>query len=810
MGRWGWGDLGSRPLVFPALALGLGCALGPWAGGRPLALLVASLLLAGLALLGRRRTGAHLVLLTSLALLGAGIAALQADPGGPLLPTDRPVRLEGDVQAVERWATGTRMLLAVARADGAGGLRQRVQLWAPPGGTPLFAGQRVALTASLHPLAGPLNWGEWDWSRAARRRSVTAAGRFDPFTVLPTRPAPAFGPWLEARRAHLLSVARSTAPSGDAAALYAALGAGLRAELSPEWEALFARSGLAHVLSVSGLHVAALAVLVLVGFRMALVRLFPGPARRWEARRPAALLAIPALWAYVAFTGWQGPAVRSALMASVVFAGYVLGRAPDTLQALGLAACAVLLFDPASVADLSLQLSFLAVLALVVLTPPLRDALGVARPDPAHAHPLALRLQRMREGILQTLAASAAVTLATAPLVAGAFHRVSVAGLVSNVVCLPACGLLTILAALGSALVCVLPPAAAPVAWVGTRVAWLLLRAVELFAGLPGASVSSPAFGAWAAFAWVAGLGAFALGRGRVRWIALLVPFSGAAVLLGPGLRPGPVLAATFLAVGQGDAALVSSRGIHMLVDGGGAPGAGSDPGARTVLPSLREQGIRRLGLVVLSHAHPDHALGLVAVLREVPTERIWLPPGPLGPLERAVVEAAPGARVERVTAGRAMLLGEAQVEVLSPPGEDHALQTVNDRSLVLRVRAGSASLLLPGDIEAPAEEALHPGQLSVVKAPHHGSRTSSTRELVDETRPGLVVFSVGAHNRFGFPHPEVVGRWRAVGSRTLRTDLDGAVRISSDDGRRLSWESFHGEHGQLRAPGGRIGPRSR
>jgi len=156
------------------------------------------------------------------------------------------------------------------------------------------------------------------------------------------------------------------------------------------------------------------------------------------------------------------------------------------------------------------------------------------------------------------------------------------------------------------------------------------------------------------------------------------------------------------------------------------------------------------------------------------------------------------------------MLLGEAQVEVLSPPGEDHALQTVNDRSLVLRVRAGSASLLLPGDIEAPAEEALHPGQLSVVKAPHHGSRTSSTRELVDETRPGLVVFSVGAHNRFGFPHPEVVGRWRAVGSRTLRTDLDGAVRISSDDGRRLSWESFHGEHGQLRAPGGRIGPRSR
>jgi len=796
MGRWGWGDLGSRPLVFPATAFGGGCALGPLGVVPPLACIAAACLLACCALHLRRRPGAHLLLLAGAVLLGLGLSTGQAERRGPPLPVEVPVQLEGEVASVERSGAGTRLLLAVAR-DGLGrAVRERVQLWAPPGGIPLFAGQRVLLTATLHPLAGPGTWGEWDWTSAARRRSVAHAGRYDPFTALPAGRPPLLGPWLDAERARYLARARSAAPSADAAALSAALGAGLRAELSPEWEARFAVSGLAHVLSVSGLHVAALAVLVLVALRWALVRLLPALARRRDARRPAALLALPVLWAYVAFTGWQGPAVRSALMASAVFGGLVLGRSPDTLHALALAAWAVLLADPASIADLSLQLSFLAVLALVLLTPAVRGLVPLARPDPVHASPRRLRLQRMREGMLGTVAASAAVTAATVPLVAGAFHRISVAGLLSNVVCLPLCALLTSLAAAGAALGATLPAAAGPVMWAATRVAWLLLRAVDLFAGLPGAALAAPGFGAWAGGAWALGLLAFALGKGRIRALGLLAPLAAAAVFLGPHLRPEPLLTATFLAVGQGDAALVSSRGAHALVDGGGSP-TGSDPGARTVLPALREQGIRRLHLLVLSHPHPDHALGLLAVLREIPVDRIWLPPGPRGALERAVVEAARGAEVEAVAAGRSLPLGGASVDVLAPDERDAGLRTLNDLSLVLRVRAGATSLLFPGDIEAPGEEGLHPGRVTVVKAPHHGSRTSSTRALVEETHPALVVFSVGAHNRFGFPHPEVVSRWEEVGSRTLRTDLDGAVRVVSD-GRAAAWESFRGQSGSL------------
>ena len=358
-------------------------------------------------------------------------------------------------------------------------------------------------------------------------------------------------------------------------------------------------------------------------------------------------------------------------------------------------------------------------------------------------------------------------------------------------VCLPLCGVVTALGAAGAALSCVLPWAAGPVVWAGTWAAALLLRAVEAFAELPGAAIGVPGFGPWASVAWGTGLLAFALARGRLRRACLLVPAAAAVVFLGPVLRPAPLLGVTFLAVGQGDAAVMSSGGAHLLLDGGGTPG-GADPGTRTVLPYLREQGIHRLALVVLSHPHPDHALGLVAVLREVPVERIWFPPGPLGPLERAVVEAAPGARVETVSAGRRLALGDALVEVLSPPEDAPGLVTVNDRSLVLRVRAGETTFLFPGDIEAPAEGTLHLGPVSVVKAPHHGSRTSSTPALVAETHPRLVVFSVGRHNRFGFPHPDVVARWQDVGSQALRTDEDGAVRVTSD-GHTVRWESFRG-----------------
>ncbi|MFP2934040.1 ComEC/Rec2 family competence protein, partial [Pyxidicoccus sp. 3LG] len=251
-------------------------------------------------------------------------------------------------------------------------------------------------------------------------------------------------------------------------------------------------------------------------------------------------------------------------------------------------------------------------------------------------------------------------------------------------------------------------------------------------------------------------------------------------------LMPEPGLRVTFLAVGQGDAVVLSSRGHHALVDGGGVPG-GADPGERFVLPYLRHQGISRLDLAVLSHPHPDHALGLASALAQVPTGRLWLPAGDGGgPLSRQVVAAARDAHVEEVQADHPPLrLGEATLEVLGPPGpeERELLESVNDRSVVLRVRHGDVTVLLAGDVEEDGEAALveRVGEVTVMKAPHHGSRTSSTEALLARARPRHVVFCVGRRNRYGFPHPEVEARYRALGSECWRTDLEGAITVESD-----------------------------
>ncbi|HEX4622499.1 MAG TPA: hypothetical protein VH208_13125, partial [Myxococcaceae bacterium] len=154
-------------------------------------------------------------------------------------------------------------------------------------------------------------------------------------------------------------------------------------------------------------------------------------------------------------------------------------------------------------------------------------------------------------------------------------------------------------------------------------------------------------------------------------------------------------------------------------------------------------------------------------------------------------VTRAAGLAAEEVAAGHPpFALGDAKIEVLGPPADARLAQTTNDRSVVLRLSYRDVSFLLTGDIEEAGEEALAPGGATVVKAPHHGSRTSSSEPFVGATRPRYVVFCVGRANRFHFPAPEVEARYQAVGARCLRTDLDGAVEISTD-GEQIDVQTF-------------------
>jgi competence protein ComEC len=233
-----------------------------------------------------------------------------------------------------------------------------------------------------------------------------------------------------------------------------------------------------------------------------------------------------------------------------------------------------------------------------------------------------------------------------------------------------------------------------------------------------------------------------------------------------------------YLSVGQGDAALLRlPDGSAVLIDGGGAAPGGRDPGERDVLPLLRDLGVRRLAAVFMSHPHPDHVLGLGAVLDALPVEAAFANADP-GDGEAAGIVARLQPAV--LDPGSSWSMAGVAFDVV---GGARAGLTGNDASLVLQVRYGQTSFLFAGDVEAQGEEAaVRQGGLraDVVKVPHHGSRTSSSPAFVAAVGARHAVVSLGAANRFGFPAPEALERWRATGAEVLRTD-EGAVRFLSD-----------------------------
>jgi competence protein ComEC len=255
------------------------------------------------------------------------------------------------------------------------------------------------------------------------------------------------------------------------------------------------------------------------------------------------------------------------------------------------------------------------------------------------------------------------------------------------------------------------------------------------------------------------------------------------------------------LDVAQGDAtAILLPRGRALLVDAGGqgVPGspAGGEPvpaafdvGDRVVRPALGALGVRRLEALIVTHGDADHVLGAPAILRRVGARSVWegapVPPH-AGLRALAALAAARGGTWRTVQAGDRERFGEVEIRVLHPPVPDWERQRVrNEDSVVLEVRIGEVSIVLPGDVgregEAAIRPRLEPGRLVVLKAPHHGSATSSTPALLDSLRPAAVIVSAGRDNRFGHPHPDVVARYQARGTAVFSTAADGAVFVETD-----------------------------
>jgi competence protein ComEC len=662
-------------------------------------------------------------------------------------PSERSVRFEFDVE---------RVLTAGAVVPG----RIVLSWWGSPAQddraatlVDLHPGERWQLTVRLRRPRGMANPHGFDYEAWLLERNLRATGNVRARTGSYRSAAMVHRPqyWVERARGWLRARIFAALPERPYAGVLVALAIGDQRAIPPDQWQVYTRTGVNHLMSISGLHVTMVSGLVFA-LAYGLWRRSQRLASRLPAVKAAVIAGVATAFGYALLAGFAVPAQRTVYMLCVVAAAVWLGVLESSSIVLAAALLIVLLIDPWAMLAPGFWLSFGAVGIIMFVCNG-----RVGRP---HWLTTWMRVQF-------------AVTLAMVPVLIAVFQQVSVVSPVANALAIPVVGLGVVpLTLLGM----VLP------------FDWVLLLAHELMSwctwflewlsNLDAAVWEQRAPPAWAVAAAVCGVLLLLAPRGLPgRWLgaAGLVPLFAVVPSV---IEPGAVQV-TVLDVGQGLATVVRTANHALLYDAGPAFGPQSDSGNRVIVPFLRATGVTRLNAMIVSHDHADHGGGAASVMQVVPVDWLLTPLPDLDPL---LLQANDNVRC---LAGQRWEWDGVRFEMLHPglEGYDNAAFRIHDRNCVLMVSGPGGRVLLPGDIEGRSEASIAAAygpalKADVLLAPHHGSKSSSTAGFLEAVRPRLVVFPIGYRNRFRHPHEDVVARYEVIGSRILRTDRDGALSL--------------------------------
>jgi competence protein ComEC len=710
--------------------------------------------------------------------LGFWLTALQLDAGladrlDPALE-GQAVRMRGVVTSVPQGTLDVlRFRLSPLPDGGSRPLPRFIELTWYDAPARVVAAETLELEVKLRRPRGFANPGGRDNEARMLRDRVGASGYVRSGRRLGRESNAAFRYPVLLARAQVASIIRDALGERPSAGIVAGLAVGLQDALSREQWLQLSRSGTSHLMAISGLHIAMVAaVFAWLGGRVQRIRQCRGAT---GARRDASVVAAAvAALGYSLLAGWSVPTQRTMVMIACGAAALLSRRRIGVADGLGFCVLGVLLLDPLAPLAPGFWLSFGAVAAILF------GATGHVRPP----------------GLIRGyLLVQVVVTLGLVPVLAGSFGSVSLVSALVNLYAIPLYTLLIVPAVLVSCAVAMITADTGVVMldWTGRLIeatwplievpaSWLL--ATWSIAGLDGS--------AWCALI----LGTLAVLSplpipGRVAGGMLVAT----ACLWRPAILPDGAARITILDVGQGLSVVVETRGHTLVYDAGPSFRTGSDTGQLVVVPFLRSRGIRRVDRVVVSHDDDDHKGGAGSVLALMDARAVTLGPS----LRASAFHAIPALRTrDTCRRGEAWAWNGVGFRWVHPG--DVRYRRDNDSSCVLLVSAGGHAALITGDIEAEAErELVRAGALApvdIVVVPHHGSRTSSTRDFVEASRPRWAVYAVGYRNRWNFPVRRVVERWEQAGAREVRTSNGGAITFELAPGRALAppreWRREH------------------